>query len=181
MRLRNGHRYFWRASEMSAFTDRPEPSAREAVDKVFELARELTGCLPPDERAEWLDWIAEVRASLRGGRSERSTFVGRFEVKLAELVADTPVDAWAVQVYLVSQVRARLPEIADPHPSVDEDGVKYLRWAVGDRLFDVEFAADGDVCWFRRGPGLLAHGRAASTAELLEKIEETFAPGGSDE
>lgn len=47
------------------FSGRPPPSSPEAVDKVFELARNMTGCLPSDDRADWIDWLAKVRENLR--------------------------------------------------------------------------------------------------------------------
>jgi hypothetical protein len=50
---------------MSVFEDRPSPSTPAAVDKVFELARDLTGSLMPEERNDWIVWIAKVRESLR--------------------------------------------------------------------------------------------------------------------
>lgn len=46
---------------MSGFSDRPPPSSSEAIDKVFELAREYLGCLGPDERADWEEWLDAVR------------------------------------------------------------------------------------------------------------------------
>lgn len=51
---------------MSAlFNDRPPPSAPASIDTVFELARELTGCLTTEHREDWLDWLAKVRENLR--------------------------------------------------------------------------------------------------------------------
>jgi DnaJ-class molecular chaperone len=32
---------------------------------VFDLARELTGCLTTEHREDWIDWIAKVRENLR--------------------------------------------------------------------------------------------------------------------
>jgi hypothetical protein len=47
------------------FDDRPPPSAPAAIDTVFELALELTGCLTTEHREDWVDWLAKVRENLR--------------------------------------------------------------------------------------------------------------------
>lgn len=50
---------------MSAFGDRPPPSAHSAIDKVFELAREMCGSQTKVDRDDWLDWLSKVRENMR--------------------------------------------------------------------------------------------------------------------
>jgi hypothetical protein len=45
--------------------DRPPPSDREAIDKVFEMARELTGMLSATDRDDWRMWLARTKEHLK--------------------------------------------------------------------------------------------------------------------
>ena len=50
---------------MSVFGDRPSPATSEALDKVFEIAREHFGCLDATEAEDWRVWLDVARPYMR--------------------------------------------------------------------------------------------------------------------
>lgn len=140
----------------------------------LEAARES---YPPDMGA----------AMMSNGHTPARKPAPSFEAKIAGLAIETAVadwdgdggcainsSAWDRVREIAVQARQRVSSIPDPHPSAGGDGAQHLRWARGDRLFDIEFAADGRAYWTQSIGKEVTSGGTGSHAELLEKLEATF-------
>lgn len=46
------------------FHDRPAPTSRAALDKVFEMASIATGMMELEESNEWREWLVQARRGL---------------------------------------------------------------------------------------------------------------------
>ncbi len=92
-----------------------------------------------------------------------------------------PYEAWTPLRELAADGISALPRIRNPWPSVSGDGTIYLRWADNGRVFDVEWASDGNVYWVRRVGYKIESGNMAatphsanSTRALLQQLRSTF-------
>lgn len=129
---------------MSLFDHAPPINSVEAMDKVFQLAEAMTGCLARDECEGWRQWLIDVRRA----KGRRAKYSAQEKAKRDEALKEVRAQRAAARAAKQEAQLAKDRERAVRQAEIDE---RRAFWAA------LELREPGPRCSLCRGLGHKKH------------------------